>query len=305
VKIIHLKMAFCFWLFLTPIFVPAQDYLEQFPLRQQTKYFDFRYRQHPEKIKAIARFADGFISVVNHDFFKADFNYPIRVLVLEDRPTFQNFLRRQFGFADPPSFGVFLYRYNLFATYEDSGLGTFAHEIMHPIVENNLKDRPIWAIEGIPTFFEKFYGYWQGDELIVNWGFQNPWRIEMLGTNLTQLDLKSILSTTETPGKYKESDRRLISIFLWEQGKFKQFLQLLQKQEKDGYDSYFEAAMGMPINRIVPLWQEYLNRIADQRSEIIRLPPSTVLPDESAFLNFVKLNKIFIYSTVNKTDAKL
>jgi hypothetical protein len=65
--------------------------------------------------------------------------------------------------------GVFLYKYNLFATYEDSGLGTFAHEIMHPLVERNLKDRPEWAIEGIPTFFEKFYGYWRGDELIVNW----------------------------------------------------------------------------------------------------------------------------------------
>jgi len=28
-------------------------------------------------------------------------------------------------------------------------------------VERDLKDPPIWAIEGIPTFFEKFYGYYQ------------------------------------------------------------------------------------------------------------------------------------------------
>ena len=267
----------------------SQSYLEQFPLREQTRYFDFRYKQHPEKIKAIAQFADAFINLVNRDFFKADFDYPIRVLVLEDRATFQKLLRQQFGVGDPPSFGIFLYRYNLFATYEDSGLGTFAHEIMHPLVERNLKDRPIWAIEGIPTFFEKFYGYWQTNELNVQWGFQNPWRIEMLGTKLTQLDLKNILSTTQTPGEYRESDRRLVSVFLWEQGSFKQFLHLIQSREKNGYDSYFEAAMAMPIERIIPLWQDYLDKIAARRNEIMRLPPSNVLPDEAALQKFAEL----------------
>ena len=285
-KILHLKTVFWFWLLLIPLIAASQDYLAQFPLRQQTKYFDFRYKQHPEKIKAIARFADGFISVVNRDFFKADFDYPIRVLVLEDRASFQKYLRQQFGVIDPPNFGIFLYRYNLFATYEDSGLGTFAHEIMHPLVERNLKDRPIWAIEGIPTFFEKFYGYWQDDELVINWGYQNPWRIDMLGTNLAQLDLKKIVSTTQTPGEYRESDRRLVSVFLWEQGKFKEFLHLIQTQEKNGYNSYFEAAMEMPIDRIVPLWQSYLNTIDGRRSQIMRLPTSIILPDKPAFQKF-------------------
>jgi hypothetical protein len=213
-------------------------------------------------------------------------------IVLEDRATFQKFLQQQFGVSDPPNFGIFLYRYNLFATYEDSGLGTFAHEIMHPLIERNLKDRPIWAIEGIPTFFEKFYGYWQNNELVVNWGYQNPWRIEMLGTNLAQLDLKEIVSTMETPGKYRESDRRLVSVFLWEQGKFKQFLQLIKNREKNGYDSYFEAAMGMPINRIIPLWQNYLDRIVARHSEIMRLPSSNVLPDEPTFKKFMEVHGI-------------
>jgi hypothetical protein len=64
-----------------PVVAVAQDYLEQFPLQQHTKYFDFRFKRNPEQIKAIARFADGFINVVNRDFFKADFDYPIRVLL--------------------------------------------------------------------------------------------------------------------------------------------------------------------------------------------------------------------------------
>lgn len=181
----------------------SQSYSEQLPLRQQSKYFDFRFKQHPEKIKAIARFADAFIDIVNRDFFEAEFDYPIRVLVTEDFATHRTLVSEQFGVTGP-TMGIFLYKYNLFATYEDSGLGTFAHEIMHPLVERNLKDRLEWAIEGIPTFFEKFYGYWRGDELVVNWGFQNPWRIKQLGTDLARLDLPGILATTRAGERESE-----------------------------------------------------------------------------------------------------
>src|SRR5262249_17227121 len=271
----------------------SKTYSEQFPLRQQTKYFDFQFRQHPEKIQSLARFADAFIDIVNRDFFKAEFDYPIRVLVTEDFAKHRELVSQQFGVTDP-TMGVFLYKYNLFATYEDSGLGTFAHEIMHPLVERNLKDRPAWAIEGIPTFFEKFYGYWRADELVVNWGFQNPWRIKELGTNLTRLDLHGIVGATS--GGERESEQRLVSVFLWEQGKLKQFLDFIKRRDKNGYDSYFEAAMGIPIGQVIPLWHDYLNRIAARRSEISRLPLSATLPNEEAFHKFAASYRISVSS---------
>jgi hypothetical protein len=168
------------WLLLLPAIVFSQDFTSQFPCHKQTAYFDFYYLRESPRIPKITRFADGFVRLVNRDFFKADFDYPIRVLVFEDREQFKQFLIRQLHIADPPNFGVYVYRYKFFATYEDSGLGTFAHEILHPLVERNLKDRPQWAMEGIPTFFEKFYGYWQGGELTAFWGYQNPWRIQQL-----------------------------------------------------------------------------------------------------------------------------
>ena len=178
----------------------SRSYSEQLPLRQQSKYFDFRFKQHPERIQSIARFADAFIDIANRDFFKAEFDYPIRVLVTEDSARHRALVSQQFGVADP-TMGIFLYQHNLLATYEESGLGTFAHEIMHPLVERNLRDRPAWAIEGIPTFFEKFYGYWRDDELVVNRGFQNPWIIKEPGANLARLDLQGILATTAGAGE--------------------------------------------------------------------------------------------------------
>ena len=137
-------------LLLIPVFAisrRSQSYSEQLPLRQQSKYFDFQFRQHPEKIDSLARFADAFIGLVNRDFFNPEFDYPIRVLVIEDSSAHRTLVSQRFGITDP-TMGIFLYKYNLFATYEDSGLGTFAHEIMHPLVERNLTDRPAWAVEG-------------------------------------------------------------------------------------------------------------------------------------------------------------
>ena len=102
---------------------------------------------------------------------------------------------------------------------------------------------------------------------------------------MARLDLQGILATTAGAGE-RESEQRLVSIFLWEQGKFKQFLDFIKRREKNGFDSYFEAAMGMPIERVIPLWQDYLARIAARRSEIVRLPLSATLPNEEAFHKF-------------------
>jgi hypothetical protein len=289
-----IRIIVCSLPFLQSTATVAQSYLEEFPLHHQGKYFDFRYRRNPERIQAIARFADAFVTLIERDFFKADFDYPIRVLVVEDRSSFQELLRRRFHVRQPPNWGIFLPAEKLFATYEDSGLGTFTHEIMHPLVERNLSDRPLWALEGIPTFFEKFYGYWNDDKPILHLGYQNPWRIEMLGTNLTQLDLKNLLTTRNPQGQYHESDLRMISMFLWHQGKFQRFLQLIQRREKNGYASYFEAALEMPLQMIMPLWKDYLSNVAARRSAIMRLPPSTILNDKQTFQQFAKVYGILV-----------
>jgi hypothetical protein len=273
--------------------VPARrNFLDAFPLRQQTKYFDFRFRRNSQLIGEIGQFLDAFIGIVGRDFFKADFDYPIRVLVLEDRSAMGEFLRSEFHYNDPPGFGVYFSAHKLFVTYESSGLGTFTHEIMHPLVQRNLADCPVWASEGIPAFFEKFYGYWTNQEPVVYWGFQNPWRIDSLGTNLVHLALKRILSTTRSQGDYNECDLRMVSMFLWEQGKFKRFLQLIAKRDKHGYNSYFEAALEMPVERAEPLWRAYLDDVVARRREILLLPPSAIFGDESIFRNFASFHNL-------------
>jgi len=293
----RMRASVCLWLLILPFIGSSQTFLNEFPLREQTRYFAFRFKGNPERVKEIARFADGFIKVVNRDFFKVEFEFPIRVLVLENRAQFKQFLIRDLNIQDPPNFGVYLPGHKLFATYEDSGLGTFTHEIMHPLVEHDLKNRPVWAMEGIPTFFEKFYGYWKENELVVFWGFQNPWRVAQIGTNLSQLDLSKIVSNRDLTTKLSsiertESDLRMASLFLWREGRFKHFLKLITAGDKGEYKSYFEAAMGLPMKRIFPKWQDYLKEVADERKAIMSLPASTICRDENEFRKFVQSNKL-------------
>ena len=277
--------------------VQAQDFTSLFPYHKKTGYFDFYYLRESPKIPEIARFADGFVKLISHDFLKADFDYPIRVLVFENRGQFKRFLIEQLQIADPPNFGIYVYRYKFFATYEDSGLGTFAHEILHPLVERNLKDRPQWAMEGIPTFFEKFYGYWKDNELVVYWGYQNPWRIQQLGGNLAHLDLKAVTADARpaeasSAVERTESSWRMVSVFLWQQGRFKRFLNLIAAHDKDGYPTYLEAAMEMPMEKILPLWQAYLDNVAAHYAKNLSLPASQIFNDQTAFEYFVKVNGI-------------
>lgn len=290
------KILICGLLFL-PTVVWSQDFISPFPYHKKTEYFDFYYLRESPRIPEITRFADGFVRLVNRDFFKADFDYPIRVLVFEDRAQFKQFLIQQLHIQDPPNFGIYVFRYKFFATYEGSGFGTLAHEILHPLVERNLKDRPQWAMEGIPTFFEKFYGYWKDGDLTAYWGYQNPWRIQQLGSNLAQLDLKQVIADPEQTGasstvERSESNWRMVSVFLWQQGRFNRFLNLIAKHDKEGYPTYFEAAMERPVEKILPLWQKYLDDVADHRPEISILPASRIFDNQTEFQNFVRANHI-------------
>jgi hypothetical protein len=287
-----ITLMFSGWVVRLPPIALAQNFLGQFPLRKQTKYFDFRYKRDSSGIANIVRLDDAFITLVNHDFFKADFDYPIRAVVLEDENQFKEFQQNELHISGPTLFGIYLAENKLFATYETSGLGTFTHEILHPLVERNLPSRPTWALEGIPTFFEKFYGYWKGDELVLFWGFQNPWRIYDLKTRLTRLNLREIISVQNPSAVKHESESRMVSLFLWEQGRFRRFLRLIAAKDKRGYASYFEAAMEMPLERIIPLWEVYLQDVARRRTAILSLPSSTVFDSEEEFQRFAKLHRI-------------
>jgi hypothetical protein len=274
------RVLLCFFTAVCAATAVAADWSRDFPLERRSRYFDVRYQRSGWDAAAFVRFADAFVDIVDRDFVRVSLEHPIGVLVLPDQASFQAYLRTRLGIARPPAYGMYLPKLGLFATYEDSGLGTFTHQIMYPIVFHGLSDSPQWAGDAVPAFFEKFFGYWEGDRLVVEWGYQNPWRLDRIGGALATLDLSRILAGEARLG---QSERRLVTVFLWQQCRLERFLRLIAARDLAGRQTYLEAAMERPFEEIVPVWKAYLADLAAHRADAMRVPPSAVYKDRAAF----------------------
>jgi len=261
----------------------------QFPEKIESKYFVFYSTISRSRLQSYAHFADLFLDLVDRDFINLKVVRKVNAVVLPTKAEFQRFLVQQLNVSTPSEYGMYLAEKNLFVTYDGSGLGTFSHEIMHFVVETMLPERPSWAIEGIPAFFEKFYGYEEDGKLQLKWGFQNPWRIQALGEGFPKLKMINVIY-----GSSDTSEKRLLSVFLYQHGKLKTFLELIKKGDKKGFRTYVEAAFDKPMYEISGDWQTYLSAIYAKRDQISKLPPSTYFKTAQEFAAF-EMEKISIF----------
>ncbi len=249
-----------------------------------TRYFVFHSNVSREKVEDFGRTCDLFIDLFNRDFFEIKYKFPIHVYILPDAGKFQDFLRNAMGAKTIPEglMGAYLSGYRALVTHQNAGWGTFTHEILHPLVDSSLPAVPSWAVEGIPAFAERFYGYEKDRQLRVQWGYPNPWRIQELEGRLARLDLSEIVS-----GAQNVSEASLVSLFIYRQGKWKYFLDLVQRNEKHGYPTFLEAALEKPLAEIEPAWRKFLNDLEGRKPEIYRLPASNIYRTESEYIEAI------------------
>jgi hypothetical protein len=117
------------------------------------------------------------------------------------------------------------------------------------------------------------------------------------------LDLKAILANREPQTRNNQSELRMVVLFLWVQGKFNRFLQLIETREKHGYGSYFEAALEMPIDRVLPLWEQYLKDVEAKKYELVLLPASTVTENEQLFRPLKIVHRLRTPAPISKTSG--
>jgi len=277
--------------YVTPVetnnFAGVDPIQRMFVNKVPTRYFGFYSNIDLNKLRYYADFSEMFLHLISSEFIQIEGGFPISAFVLADSRSFRSFLKDQMNISNPPAYGIWLKEKNAFVTYDGAGLGTFAHEIMHPIVEMSLPNRPEWAMEGIPAFFEKFFGYKKNERLYLNWGYQNPWRIKQLGDRLSRLRLEAVIKNSTNNSDY-ESEQRLVSVFLFEHGKWRKFLDLLKLGDKKGYETFVEAAFEQPLAELETQWRNYLRRIQNNKDQIYRIPLSTVLETEAEYRHFAK-----------------
>lgn len=261
----------------------AVEWSRDFDHHHRSRFFDFHYQRAEWDAAALARVADGFVELFDRDFVPVRLERRLDVIVLRDRAALHRYLAERVG-SDLTPMGIYLPSLGVLATYEDSGLGTFTHVIARALVERALPGCPAWAAEALPAFVEKFLGYWDGDRLVVQWGYQSPWRLQALGDSLRRIELARVVGSDDgAPNGAGGSEARLVAVFLWQHGRLQRLLQLVAAQDRAGFGSYFEAAMQRPLAEVGPLWQAYVAELVANRSAALRTPPSAVYADRAAF----------------------
>lgn len=247
----------------------------------------------PDRARYYASLCDSFLNYVDQNYCHLTGKYPMTACLFKDQETYSKFVRIVLGETDPIYFGYGFYSgsSNTFYSWDGSGVGTMTHEIMHKVCFDEKLLRELWAREGIPTFFEKLYGYRQNDNLVLSIGYHNPWRIEALGDDLLKQDIAAIYTRAKGEGE-DESAERLISMFLYERGQLKDYLAISKSGNLKGFNTYLEAALGKSFDQIRPEWRAYIKQIYKNRAEIENLPLSQVFATREEFLRFMSENKV-------------
>ncbi len=234
-----------------------------------------------DKANSLADNVADFLEYVDRNIYKLKLDSDVHIFVSTSPEQFRQFARANNRTTELN--GWYSPSYNAVFYYANSGFGTLAHELMRKVLEP-VPFMDEWAKEGIPSIFEKIYGYRDGDQLHLELGAQNPWRIDALSNRLLKLDLRSIIG--EQWPSLSISEERLAAIFLLKKGLLQRYLTLSESGEIGDYATVFEAAFEKRVDELAPDWNSYLTRIHQTEDTIRKLPMSTIFETKVDFDRF-------------------
>ena len=244
-----------------------------------------------EKAHYYVGLCDSFLGYIDHNFCRLTGQYPMRACIFHDQATYNKYVLEVLHQPIPAYYGMYIGRLNTFLSWDGAGIGTMTHEIMHKVCIDQGLIQEKWAHEGIPTFFEKLYGYEDAGQLVVSMGYQNPWRIKQMGAKILEQNLSDIISRA-TAGGEDESAQRLVSVFLYQHAALKKYCDLSISRRKHGFSTYLEAALGKTFKQIEPEWVEYIRTIYKNKPLIEKLPGSQIFLNKKDLERYAVENNI-------------
>lgn len=262
----------------------AADLGSRFKNTLKTKHVTL-YCENSDYAQYYSVFLENFLNYIDSRYCKLPTNMHVSVFMLADEKSFKEFMQKNFA-EEQSLLGIYQHSYNSLFTYDGSGLGTLTHEMMHKVLYASFPSTENWAVEGLPSFFEKIFGYSDesASEFLV--GYQNPWRIKALGDSLPSISLRQqVFQKVYKSSKY-ESEERLVSMFLNRHALLPKYFQLAQMGSKGRFNTYLEAAFNRDLTEIEPLWQDYLLSIKHRSAIIAKVPMSDVFWNREEFDKF-------------------
>ncbi|CAN5238193.1 hypothetical protein BH11CYA1_BH11CYA1_40920 [soil metagenome] len=279
------------------MFDPAQKYFHH---RIDTKHFSIFYKtdfkndfrsgskangdRNEEWAKLVALFSERFLTRINSDLLKLDWPEPVNVYMMPDKASQHKFLSEQMNYPELCT-GTILPQRNAMVFYTESGLGTVGHVLFSQIAHNQLPDDD--SFSGLIAFFEKIYGYQDKGNSAIYWGYQNPWRLKLAAKSLPDLTLTGLIKFSQENKGDTQCEERLLSLFIFQKEKFKQYVELVAANNRKGYATFLEATFDKPIAQIEPEWHQYLLAVKKNLAKLEETPPSEFFLSKAAFDKFI------------------
>lgn len=193
------------------------------------------------------------------DFLKAKPDKPLKVYLFSGAEPYEKFCRDVRGEEPGTPFGFYSSADRALIMNIDTGYGTLAHELVHPLAAADFPDIPSWFNEGFASLYEQSTSKDDG----TIWGLVN-WRLPALQRAIDDVDLVKLMksSTREFYGRgsgFNYAQARYLCLWLQEQEKLPAFYAAF----RDGYAddptglTQFEKATGRTVADVEAEWKEW------------------------------------------------
>jgi hypothetical protein len=206
---------------------------------------------------------------------------PLRVFLFGDPRRFLAWNRSVEG---PDAMGYYTEQHGepLLVVDLATGVGTFAHELVHHFLQTALGDEPpAWLNEGVAAFFEKILGHVRADgELELSVGYFSNWRFPTAQQHVDRYRLADVLAAGRD---VDQCAARSLMLFLHRERKLEALVRAMLDRSRDRTHDRAGAAVlervwGAPLADLERRWLDWI-RAQPLDLDVGLVPRSQVLPE--------------------------
>lgn len=197
------------------------------------------------------------------DFMKTKPVDPLKVYLFTTAESYEKFCRDHLGEEAGTPFGFYRSADRALIMNIDTGYGTLAHELVHPLAAADFPDIPSWFNEGFASLYEQSNSKDDG----TIYGLVN-WRLPGLQKSLDEVDLATLMktSTREFYGRgsgLNYAAARYLCMYLQEQGQLPAFYK--EFRDTHGADgtgiTQLEKVTGKKVADLQAEWKEWVGTL--------------------------------------------
>lgn len=199
-------------------------------------------------------------------FFTKKPTKPLKVYLFKDGKSYEKYVVEKYKQKPSTPFGFYLSSERKMIMNIATGTGTLAHELVHPLLEEDFENVPPWFNEGFASLFEQSMHQEDGSmKGLVNW------RLPALQKAITKKQitpLKEILSMSrddfyEENSGLNYAQARYLCLFLQEKDllvKFYKKIKELSEKDKTGIKA-IEEVYKKNIDKLQKDWEEWVSTL--------------------------------------------